>query len=324
MSTSTLIISHLRDNNIYHFLIYEVYTIVRSICDLTGIDVDNGDLSHLDLSGYTIVLRTFQHNQVHSWRYALLNTMFPNRVYVYEMPASAAAGVTVTVTLNILQDVAGCKTMVDPWRFDVACVSRPFWCAFMTTQVYGFYNIPVLQCGSRVVYIERRHNRILYDYRTNGLLSDVLRRELSACGIDFDVVSFDDGLCTLETQARCMHNARVLVSAHGAANTNLCFLPPGAHVFEVNFRKHWYCDPVCFRHQSNEISYRENCGAGLKYHPQFHKADYHNLARFFDKQYREFEVVDAHHFMDANPINVRHLFVDGDHMINCIKSVYNV
>lgn len=323
MSTSTLIISHMCDNNIYHFLIYEVYAIVRSICDLTGIDVDNDDLSRLDLSVYTIVLHAFQHNPVHSWRYALLNTMFPNRVYVYEMPTSSLSA-AVGVTLNILQDVAGSATLVDPWHFDMACKPSKFWCEFITSHVYRFYNITHLSCGTRVVYIERRHNRILYDYKTNELLSDVLRRELSACGIDFDVVSFEDSSCTLETQVRCMHNARVLVSVHGAANTNLCFLPPGAHVFEVNFRKHWHCDPVCFRHRSNEISYREDCGAGLKHYPQFHKADYHNLARFFDKQYHEFEVIDAHHFIDANPINLRHLFVDGDHMTNCIKNVYNV
>lgn len=88
------------------------------------------------------------------------------------------------------------------------------------------------------------------------------------------------------------------------------FLPQGSSLFEINFRRHWYCDLVCRRHRTGAIGYTVDCGGPVKYHKRFHKADYHNLSRLFGVRYREFEIEDARTFLSNNPIAVRTIFVD--------------
>ncbi len=171
--------------------------------------------------------------------------------------------------------------------------------------------------GTRVVFVERRHSRVAYDARTRLPLAGVLEAMLSRCGVPFESVCFDEGV-SLEMQARCLANARIMISVHGAANTNLFLLPEGASLFEINFRKHWYCDPVCARHRSAQIPYATRCDGPLTFRPHFHKADYHNLAQVFGVKYREFEILDAERFLDANPINLERLYVDAERLASSV------
>ena len=114
-----------------------------------------------------------------------------------------------------------------------------------------------------------------------------------------------------------------MISCHGAANTNLIFLPDNGCLMEINFRKHWQCDPVCDDHYNSNISYDRKCNGKLTYRPYFHKGDYHNLAKFFDKKYVECEIENADIFLDRNPINLKNIYVDADKIINNSVKLFN-
>lgn len=160
-------------------------------------------------------------------------------------------------------------------------------------------------------------NRYLYDDKSNLPLQDFLLGALDQAGIPFRVCDF--AKLTPADQAAICGGASIFVSAHGAGLCNMIFMPDDCSVMEFNFRKHWYCDPVCEAHYSGRLAYDEKCGGALTFRPYFHKADYSNLSKLLGKKYFELEVEHYEGHRAKNPVSRRRLFVDGDGLVARIE-----
>ena len=284
MVKSKLLISHVDDiHNIYHLFVGEIDAIWKTT---------EGD------PNYSILLKHYTDDASGRWRLALLNSMYDN-VYIGELPKDLSFE-----EIHEIKDwVYG---MVDNQTFSQIAPS-PFHIE-MAGLIKAHYGTG--QCvGEKVVYVERAQSRILFDYETKVPLGDYLSNKCAEVSIAFNSFNFDQA--SFEFQLETLSRAKILLACHGAANTNLFLLPSNAALFEVNFRKYWFCDPVCRRHLSGEISYQTDCGGPLTWKDTFHKAEYHNLAQLFGVAYLEFEITDAEHFLNDNPIELESIFVDG-------------
>ena len=175
-------------------------------------------------------------------------------------------------------------------------------------------NLNISDNPTDIVFIKRDKSRILYDLN-NNLLDEVLLTKMP----HMKVVNFDN--CSFYEQVSILSKARVMISCHGAANTNLIFLPTHAKMIEISFRSHWYCDPICKGHNDGSIDYKTKCNShGLTYRPYYHKADYHNLAKLCDIEYVEVPLDRAEGYIDDNPINVRKVYVNPQLIIKALIS----
>jgi len=293
-----LVTSYFTDiDNIFHVFAREIH----AIASLTGGDPE-----------CTIVLKSFTPTAVNYWRRDFLQCLYRGGVHLGSPPASTPCGHRYESRLKVSRFVGW---GVDPWTFrdyersDLLCS--------MAGKVREHYCPGGPSHESRkVVLVERSKDRMLHDHATGEPLSAVLCRAFAAADVPFACVSFDS--CSLREQVEALRDARVMIAAHGAAITNLMFLPPGGSLFEVNFRRHWYCDPVCRRHRTGAIGYTADCGGPLRYRKQFHKADYHNLSQLFGVRYREFEIEDARTFLSSNPISVQTISVDAAKIIEAV------
>ena len=284
-------------DNIFHVFAREICAIAR----LTGGDPE-----------CTIVLKSFKPTGVNYWRRDFLQCLYRGGVHVGSAPALPRWWHRYESRLKVSRSA---DWVVDPWAFrdyersDLLCS--------LAGRVREHYCPGGPSSESRnVVLVERSKDRMLHDHATGEPLSAVLRRALAAANVPFACVCFDS--CSLREQVEALRNARIMIAAHGAAITNLMFLPPGGSLFEVNFRRHWYCDPVCHGHRTGAIGYTVNCGGPLTYRSYFHKADYHNLSQVFGVRYREFEIEDARTFLSNNPISVQTIYVDAGKIIEAV------
>jgi hypothetical protein len=161
------------------------------------------------------------------------------------------------------------------------------------------------------------NNRYLYENESNVPLQDYLSKKTFK--LPFKVCSFD--IMTPEEQYEACSKAAIFISVHGAGCTNLIFTPSECPLIEINFRKHWYCYPVCQDHLNGITSINEKCTSfltvGMK---PFFKADYHNLCRLINKKYTEVEVEKYEGFLAVNPIKKRSLYVNGSKLVKLIES----
>jgi len=161
-------------------------------------------------------------------------------------------------------------------------------------------------------------NRYLYDNDT-GLPLEIY---LNGIQFKYPVKSVNFEKMTPEEQYEACSKAVLFISAHGAGCTNCIFTPLNCPLIEVNFRKHWYCDPVCKDHMSNLLTVNEKCNGVLSAYPHFHKADYHNLCYLIGKPYVEIEVVKyGGSFLSNKPISKQRLFVDGNELSQIINGI---
>jgi len=294
-----LIISHFNnDNNIFHYFALEFYNILK-------ITKDNNE--------YIILLMNYEDTTANKWRFDLLNSIYDN-VFIYRLPNKTIENsITETIILKQFDD-----WIINPWKFDKYNIT-PFYLEISKKIKKHLQIDSSIIIDNQILFIERKKNRILYDYDTNELLSKILKNKLENLNIPFKSVCFDDK--TLSEQAIILSEAKIMISVHGAANTNLFLLPSDSYLFEINFRKHWYCDPVCNAHFSNNIKYNTNCCNNYNRKNSFHKADYHNLSQIFGINYKEFEIINANKFLDKNPINVKNIYVDSDNIVCSIQNV---
>jgi hypothetical protein len=123
----------------------------------------------------------------------------------------------------------------------------------------------------------------------------------------------------VEEQYDICSDAALFICGHGAGCTNLIFTPKNCPLIEINFRNHWYCDPVCEDHYNGTISINEKCNGKLCYREYFHKADYHNLCHLIDKKYLEVEAVEyGGRFLSKNPISKQRIYIDGNQLAHTI------
>ena len=161
-----------------------------------------------------------------------------------------------------------------------------------------------------VVFVKRLSSRILLDSGSINPVELLLERACRARNLSFQVAAFEQ-MSPLD-QIALMRQTRLLVGVHGAGLTNLVFLQDFATVLEIDFFKYWSCDPVCQDHLSGRIPFRQKC----KHAKPYHKADFHNLAGMFGKNYESLSIDGVMGRTDVNPISVTHVLVDGEQLIN--------
>jgi hypothetical protein len=171
--------------------------------------------------------------------------------------------------------------------------------------------------GKYILLNQRKlNNRYVYDYETKEGLDKILRT--TQFKIPIKTCCFDK--MSIQEQYDICSGAKVFISMHGAACTNLIFTPQDVIFIEINFRTNWYCDPVCDDHFNCKIGINDKCNGKLLY-PNYHKADYHNLAYLLGRTYFEINPISyGGKFIDRNPISKENIYVNTKEIINIINT----
>jgi hypothetical protein len=173
------------------------------------------------------------------------------------------------------------------------------------------------KCKGKYILLNQRsiNNRYIYENDTELPLEEYLLK----FNFPFKFCNFEN--MTPEAQYEICSKALIFISVHGAGCTNLIFTPIECPLIEINFRKHWYCDPVCDDHLFKIVDINEKCNGQLTYSKEFHKADYHNLCYLIGKKYIEIESIKYKDgFNDKNPINKTKIYIDGQNLLNLINN----
>jgi hypothetical protein len=178
-------------------------------------------------------------------------------------------------------------------------------------------NLIPTNSGKYILINQRKlNNRYLYDYETKQGLDKILRT--TQFKIPIKTCCFDE--MSIQEQYNICSGAKVFISMHGAACTNLIFTPQDVIFIEINFRTNWYCDPVCDDHFNCKIGINDKCNGKLLY-PNYHKADYHNLAYLLGRTYFEINPISyGGKFIDRNPISKENIYVNTKEIINIINT----
>jgi hypothetical protein len=300
-----LIISTFDDYmNIFHIFSTEVYTIMETTKGKRD---------------YIILLKKYVDSQTNRWRFDILKSIYKD-VYINKLPDNIKSQIETTHYIDKFK-----WWIVNPHKFLKYEVNNMY--IDMMKNVVEYYNKEHTSQEEeeevkKVTIIERKNNRILYDYETGKPFSVLIKEQLELLNVPFEIVCFDDK--PLEYQVQKLRNTFILISVHGAANTNLIFMNPGSYLFEINFRKYWFCDPVCKRHMNNTLKYTDKCDGKLTFSPEFHKADYYNLSQVFNINYKEYDIKDANTYLDNNPISLKNIYVDTDKILDNIKILYEI
>ena len=284
MATNSFV-SRIPDNNIFHIL-YDLYMYY--------------DASYSNIYIYY----DEEHNHIinhpcQKWRKFLLEGVFQtkvnytNQLFVYNSPLR-----------NPFVHNRYIKYEKDPVFAQMLKHITP------TTTEYGKY----------IVLNQRKeNNRYLYDTKTGIPIHMLLEQNHDQFSIPFKFCCFDD--MTPEEQYTICSEAAIFISAHGAACTNMIFTPSSTPLIEINFRKYWYCDPVCDEHFHNHISFDTKCNGPLL-HPEYHKADFHNLSHLLGKKYYEI-TPDSYSgkFRDRNPISKENIYINGQYLVKLLHKL---
>ncbi len=295
-----VLVSNIKDINIFHFFALEIWVVWDTVCKYKNIS-------------FILYLTDYEDNGVHRWRKDLSSAFVPtftNKENMCKYIHDKKLSVTKVI------DLPYHGWMIDAWSF-VKYPKSDYWISFADT-IKNNLQLPVTLHGTYATFVTRKKSRVLYDVETKTLFETIFRQTCLQHKIPFIVACFDE--MTLHEQAVIVSKTKVMLSCHGAGNTNVFFLPSNGHLMEINFRKHWYCDPVCKLHSTGELPYTCKCDGKLTYRPYFHKADYHNLAHLFGKQYTELSIEDGEGFIDNNPINITKLYIDGNYVIKMMLS----
>lgn len=178
-------------------------------------------------------------------------------------------------------------------------------------------NLIPANSGKYILINQRKlNNRYVYDYATKEGLDKILKT--TQFKIPIKTCCFDD--MTIEEQYNICSGAKVFISMHGAACTNLIFTPEDVIFIEINFRTNWYCDPVCDDHFNCKIGMNDKCNGSLL-HKNYHKADYHNLSYLLGRKYFEINpICYSGRFLDRNPISKENIYVDSKQIIDIINN----
>lgn len=244
-------------------------------------------------------------NKPNMWRLRIMQSLF-KEVYLNNLPAE----LNDTNCIFFLQPQV--EYLVGSPHFFMS-VDQCQVLQYYTTKIKMNMGIAPKSVGTEIVFIKRKENRVLYDMRTQQPLDEVLSKFIPA----LKIYCFDD--MTAEEQARAVSEAKVLIGVHGAALTNMIFLPANGKVIEVNFRRHWTCDPLCERHACNELPVGVPCQDVA---PYFHKADHFSLSQLLGLKYEEVEMSHVSDFPQCcyrNPILWRSIYVDPDDIISKIE-----
>lgn len=280
-----MIISHYSDNaNIFHVLLKEFPVLIQYTKDIN--------------QRYDLVLKnTKGGDNVLEYR-KLIYTPFFN-VVLYNMNAPESIN---------LQKFP--YSLFNPFKFQPVKRNNDFCNALCTIKDYYHVqnsNAPV------VVFSLRKNMRILYDSNTNTPIEECISNKYGQKSI-----VYFESMNPLD-QLQILQNCKIFCGVHGANLVNLVFTRSNSHVIEIDFKKHWYCDPVCEKHFSGVIKPSEKCDGKLS-RGCYHKADYHNLSLLCGKQYTNISAEYCEKHLDKNPINVQKVYVDFIKLSKCIDN----
>jgi hypothetical protein len=299
MREITLLVSSIVDVNIFHFFALEVHAVWENICN------------HAETK-CIVFLKDFKDNGVHRWRRSLLNCIVPTFHDVEQLHEYCKNN---NAYINHVNNLTYQGWIIDPWSFVDYQPSSKF--IQFADNVKTNMHIPV-SLGKYATLVTRKKSRVLYDHMSKINFDQYFAEYCKQKAIPHKIVCFDD--ISLEEQALALADTKVMLSCHGAGNTNVFLLPLNGHLMEINFRKHWYCDPVCEQHFEGELPTTCRCKGQLTWRPYFHKADYHNLAKFFGKKYSELQLEYVDGFIDSNPINVMKVYIDSKYIMEHVMA----
>jgi hypothetical protein len=171
----------------------------------------------------------------------------------------------------------------------------------------------------KYILIEQRTScRVLYDFNTRCKLEEIMQKNICEYPIKF----CDFASISVQEQYDLCSQCVLLISVQGSGLINMLFTQQDVPIIEINFRKHWYCDPVCQDHYNNVIDINENCNGKLQYYPIYHKADNHNLCHLINKRYYEMDPEEyGGGFYSNNPICKNKIYINTDKLTNLIKTI---
>lgn len=283
---SSFIVSDITDNNIFHIFAFDIIKYYNPKCAKAFIISNNIDKT----------------TNCQKWRYFVMKKLY-NCCYIKTKE--------LTFIKNKYHEGYNCHKFINykPDSHIKNIYNKIMSNAVYTNKKYILLNV-------------RNDQRILYENKTGLKLEDFLEKQKDKLMNPFLYCNFAE--MTPKQQYKMCNNASLFISAHGAGCTNLIFTPQTTPLIEINFRKHWYCDPVCDKHFHGKISMNKKCDGKLTYKPEFHKADYHNLCHLLGKKYIEIEAIKYDGgFVTINPISKKYIYIDGDHLIKKINKLLN-
>ena len=276
------LVSKIDDNNIFHIFAFDIIRYYDK--KYTEVIIDSSNLD--------IVNSKCQH-----WRLFVMKKIYKN----------------VSYSNNITQNNSKTYNGYEGWDF-IKYSPCPHMCS-----IYDAIS-PTTQSNEKYILLNQRNHddRYLYDYDTKLKLEDYLLNQ--NIKMPLKICSFEN--MTPEEQYEICSNCAIFISAHGAGCTNIIFTQKNTPLIEINFRKHWYCDPVCDDHYYNKVDVNEKCNGELTCNSHFHKADFHNLCFLLGKKYLEIEAVEYKDgFHTRNPISKKKIFINGSNLIQNINDL---
>ena len=159
-----------------------------------------------------------------------------------------------------------------------------------------------------VIFVNRKGARKTLDLYTKQPLEIILSK------IGIKCVYFED--FTIHEQIDFVKTAKIFISPHGSALTNMIFTHPNCKIIEISSRKDWFCDPMCDKHKNNIISHSTNCNSNTS----FFKYDFHHLTRLLNKPHYEY-VCDDYIFLEHKSHHSKTNLVNSQKFINFIKTL---
>ena len=281
-----MIISHYNDNaNIFHVLLKEFPVLMQYMKDYKRRDLV---LKHTKKSG----------NGVMDYRKMIYTPFF--NVVTYKVDATEA------VNLEKFP-----YAILNPFKFQPLKKHNDFCDSLCVLKEY--YHV-ANSAAPKVVFSLRKKNRILYDTNTKEPIETLITEKYGK-----ESIAYFEEMEVIE-QLRILQNCKVFCGVHGANLVNLVFSRTDAHIIEVDFKKHWYCDPVCNDHYNGKLQSDQKCD-GKCTRGCYHKADYHNLSRLCGKIYSSISAAYTEKFNDRNPINVQYVYINFDQLSKNIEKL---
>jgi hypothetical protein len=159
-----------------------------------------------------------------------------------------------------------------------------------------------------IIFVNRKGVRKVLDLTTKKPLEETLSKVGIKCAY------FED--LTTQEQIDFVKDAKIFISPHGSALTNIIFTHPNCKIVEISSRKNWFCDPLCHKHKNNIIAESDNCNSKSK----FYKYDFIHQAILLNKKHYEY-VCDEYMFVEPKSHHTKTNLVDTKTLLTFINEV---
>ena len=273
---------------------------------------DNSNIFHIVLKEFPVLI---QYTKDYNQRYdiVLKNTKGDSNVLDYRKFLYTPFFNVVTYNINKPESINLHKfpyALFNPFKFQHVKLNNDFCNALCRIKDYYYVSS---NNSPAIIFSLRKSSRILYDTKSKTNFEELITQKYGKESI----VYFE--CMTPFEQLQALQNCKIFCGIHGANLVNMIFTRSFAHVIEIDFKTHWYCDPVCSDHLQNKLQPWEQCKGKLT-RGYYHKADYHNLALLCGKTYTSISTDYCENFLDKNPINVKNVYADFNKLSNCIDN----